>query len=137
MADTVRKVDYFKIEVANKAGEGARILGALSQSGINMLAFTGFPRGRRAQIDFIPENTVAFKKAAQKAGLKLGSKKTGFLIRGNDRVGAVADILARLGAAKVNVTAIDAITTGDNRYGAILWVKPKDLAKATRTLAKL
>ncbi|MBI4714819.1 MAG: hypothetical protein HY760_02575, partial [Nitrospirae bacterium] len=93
MADTIRKVDYFKMEASNKVGEGARLLNALREDGVNLLAFTGFPKGRRAQIDFIPENTAAFKQAAKRAGMKVGLKKTGFHVQGDDRVGAVADVL--------------------------------------------
>jgi predicted amino acid-binding ACT domain protein len=60
--------------------------------------------------------------------------KRGFLVQGDDRVGAVADLLGRLGAAKVNVTAIDAVTVTDGRYGAIFWVAPKDVKKAAALL---
>ncbi len=134
MAETVRKVDYFYIETANKPGEGAKVLGALRDAGVNLLAFTGFPSGRKAQIDFIPQDTVAFKAAAKKAGLKLSPKKTGFLIQGEDRVGAIADIEGKLAAANVNVTAMDAVSAGEGRYGAILWVKPTDVRKAAKVL---
>lgn len=133
MYNTIRKVGYYKIETPNKAGEGARILGALKEAGVNLLAFTGFPYGRRAQMDFIPEDEAAFKKAAKEAGLKLSARKTGFLVQGEDRVGAVADLLYMLANAKINVTAIDAVVLGGS-YGAILWVKSEDVRKATRIL---
>jgi len=134
MADTVRKVEYFYIEAPNKPGEGARVLTALRDAGVNLLAFSGFPHGRRAQIDFIPEDSVAFKAAAKKAGLKLSARKTGFLIQGEDQPGAVAGIMSRLAAVNVNVTAIDAASAGAGRYGGILWVKAKDVAKAAKAL---
>lgn len=134
MATTIRKVDYFKIGVADKAGEGARLLGILKDAKVNLLALTGFPRGRRAQIDLVPQDATAFKKAMKTAGVALGEKKTLFLVQGDDRVGAVAEILDKLGAAGINVTAVDAVTDGKGRFGAILWVKPKDMAKASRIL---
>ena len=34
----------------------------------------------------------------------------------------------------INVTAIDAVGAGAGRYGAILWVKPRDVNKAAKTL---
>ena len=72
MAETVRKVDYFYIETPDKPGEGAKVLAALRDAGVNLVGFTAFPRGRwGAQIDFIPEDAVAFKAAAKKAGLLL------------------------------------------------------------------
>jgi hypothetical protein len=137
MADSVRKVDYFYIEVPDKPGEGAKALGALRDAGVNLLAFSGFPCGRKAQIDFVPEDTTAFKAAAKKAGLKLSPKKTGFLIQGADTLGAVAEIFEKLAAAKINVTAMDAVSAGAGRFGAIMWVKPPDLRKASKILSKL
>lgn len=134
MAETIRKVDYFYIEIANKPGEGARALDVVKDAGVNMLAFSGFPSGRKAQMDFVPENTAAFKAAAKKAGLKLSPKKTGFLIQGEDRVGAVAGVVDKLGMAGVNITAMDAVCAGAGRYGAILWVKAPDVRKAARIL---
>jgi len=134
MGDTIRKVDYFHVTVPNKSGEGAKILAALWESGLNLLAFTGFPEGRKTQIDLVPEDTESLKKAAKKAGLKLSVKKTGFLVHGSDRVGAIAEILSELAAAKINVTAIDAVTAGENRYGAIFWVKTADVKKTAKAL---
>ena len=134
MADTMQTVDYFYIETPNKPGEAFRALSALKEAGVTLLAFSGFPRGRRSQLDFIPADSAAFLKAARKAKLKLSAKKTGFLIQGEDRVGAVADVLATLAAAKINVTAVDAVCAGEGRYGAILWVKPPDRKRAAKAL---
>lgn len=129
---TVRKVNYFVAKVANKAGAAAHVLNALRD--VNLLAFTGFPAGQGAQLDFIPQNSAAFKAAAKRAKLKLRVKKGGFLIQGGDRAGAIARLMSRLAAAKINVTAIDAVCAGGGRFGAILWVKPKDTAKAAKAL---
>ena len=134
MADVIRKVVYYKTEVPDKPGEGARILVALKAEGVNMLAFSGFPSGRRAQMDFMPEEEALFKKAAQRAGLKLSTKKTGFLVQGDDRVGAVSEIMTKVAAAKINITALDAIVAGGGRYGVIFWVKPDDVRKTAKLL---
>jgi hypothetical protein len=134
MAETIRRVDYFYIETPNRPGEAARALKALKDAGINLLAFSGFPKGRRAQLDFIPADPAALVKAAKKAGWKLSAKRSGFLIQGEDRPGAVADILGKLAAARINVTAVDAVCAGAHQYGAILWVKPPDLKRAAKAL---
>ncbi len=134
MADTVRKAGYFSIQVANKAGEGARLLNGLKAAGVNLLAFTGFPNGRKAQVDFIVERAAALQTAARKMKLTLGKKKTCFVVQGDDRVGAIADIADKLGRAKINVTAMDAASAGGGRFGAILWVKPRDVVRAAKVL---
>ena len=134
MADTVRKVVYFKMSIPDKAGEGARVLGALRDAGVNLLAFTGFPRGRRAQLDLVPEDAAEFAQAAKRAKLALAGKKTGFLVQGDDRRGAVAEYVEKLAAAGISITAVDAVSAGENRFGAILWVKSKDVAKTAKTI---
>jgi hypothetical protein len=134
MPDTVRRVDYFSIQVPNKPGEAFRVLSALVSAGINLLACTGIPRGRRAQIDVVPEDTRQFSAAVKKAGLAFNPKKTGFLIQGEDRPGALAEKLGKLAAAGVNLTAVDGLSAGQGRWGAILWVKPEDVSKAATLL---
>ena len=134
MIDTIRKLDYFALQVADKPGEGARILQGLRAEGVNLIAFTGFPSGRKSQVDLVPEDSAALKAAAKKLKLALGAKKTCFVIQGDDRVGALAETAQKLADAKINVTAIDAVTAGMGRYGAIFWVKPRDAARAAKLL---
>lgn len=134
MPESIRQVDYFYIQTPNKPGEAARALAAIKDAGVNLLAFSGFPSGRRAQLDFIPADSAEFVKAARKAGLKLSPRKSGFFLQGEDRVGAVADVLTKLAAAGINVTAIDAVCGGAGRYGAIFWVKPPDRRRAAKAL---
>ena len=132
--DAIKKIVYFAMDVSNKPGEAARVLQTLSEAGVSLLAFSGFPRGRRAQLDFVPEDTALFRKALSRAKLKVLPKKTGFLIQGEDRRGALAEVLQNLADAKINVTAVDAVSAGGGRYGAILWVKPPDVKKTAKAL---
>ncbi len=134
MAETTRLVDYFHVETPNRPGEAANVLARIKAEGVNLLAFSGFPRGRRSQLDFIPADSEAFKKAARRAGVKFSLRKTGFLIQGDERVGALADVLGKLAAATINVTAVDAVCAGGDSYGAILWVKPPDVRRAAKAL---
>ena len=131
--DTIRKLDYFSMETPHKAGEGARLLTALRDAGVNLVAFTGFPRGRRAQVDFIPDDSAQFRMAARKLKLKTGPRKTVFLAHGDDRPGAIAEICEKLANAGINVIAMDAVAV-DGRYGAIFWVEPRHVNKAAKVL---
>lgn len=134
MADTCRLVEYFYITAPQKPNEGARVLNTLKDAGVNLLAFSGFPQGRRAQLDFVPADPAAFRQAARRAKWKVVGPKRGFLVQGDDRVGAIAELLERLGGAKINVTAIDAVSVGEGRYGALFWVAPKDVKKTAALL---
>lgn len=133
MPDNIRTAQYFKVYVADKPGAASGVLHALVEGGVNLLAFSGFPRARRGQLDFIPTDAVAFKSAANRAKLKISAPKTCFLAEGEDRVGAVADLLGPLADARINVTALDAVSTGGH-YAAVFWVKPQDVKKAAKAL---
>jgi hypothetical protein len=135
MADVVKRIGYYYITVPARAGEGAKILNALKAAHVNLLAFSGFPsRSGLAQLDFCPSNARTFQTVARKLGIKFVGPKTAFLIQGQDRAGAIATIADKLGKAHIAITALDAVTAGRRRYGAILWVKPGDVAKAAKTL---
>jgi hypothetical protein len=123
MSDRVRKVDYFYVTVSNTPGKAAKVLSGLAAQGVNLLAFSGFPSGGKGQLDLVPENTAALTRAAKRLKLKLSKKKSGFLLQGSDRVGAMTRTLDTLAAAKINVTALDAVA-GGGRFAAIFWVKP-------------
>jgi len=131
---SVRKASYYSMKVPQRPGSGAQLLAALKAAKVNLLAFTGFPEGGGAQVDFVPQDNAQFVKAARKAGLRISPRKTVFLARGGDRVGALTQILGKLARAKINLVALNAVTAGKRRYGAMFWVKPKDVAKAARLL---
>jgi hypothetical protein len=135
MPDEIRRVDYYYVTVPDKPGEGKRVLAALREAGVNLLGASAFPHGaRKSQLDLIPEDSAAFTKAAKSAGLKLSKKKSGFLIQGEDRPGAVAEIASELAQANINVTSMQVFCAGAGRYGGMLWVKTSDLRKAAKTL---
>lgn len=135
MADTVRGVEYYYVTVPDAPGEGQRVLSALKERGVNLLAYLGFPLGGgQSQIDLVPEDPESLKEAAQQAGVTLSEAKRAFLIQGDDRVGAVADTAAKLAEANINVTAAAATGAGSGRYGMILWVAPADYERASGAL---
>ena len=134
MATTVRKTAYFSMKAPNRAGQGARLLNALAAHKVNLLAFTGFPNAGRAQVDFIPYDASRFTRAARKLGLKVSRRKTVFLAQGTDKAGAIAGVCGKLARAGINMVAMDAVASGAGRFGAIFWVKPADIAKASKVL---
>lgn len=135
MADKVRRVEYYYATVPDKAGEGLKVLAALKNAGVLLLALQGFPAGGgRSQIDLVPDDARKFKQAADAAGLALTGPKRAILITGDDRVGAAAEHAKKLADAKVNVTAVTALAGGSGRYGMLVWVAPADYDKAAGAL---
>ncbi len=100
---------------------------------MNLLAFSGFPEGRRAQLDFIAADAAAFKVVANANKWKVVGPKRGFLIQGDDRVGAIANIVGRLADSKISIVAVDAVSA-NGRYGALCSVAPRDVRRAAQVL---
>jgi hypothetical protein len=135
MADRVKKVSYCYPIVPNRAGQGARVLSELTSAGVDLLAYSGFPVGRgRSQLDLVVDDMGALRRVARRNGWRLSKVKKGFLIQGSDKVGAVNRHLQKLADARINVIAADGVAAGQGRYGMILWVKPRDYARAARAL---
>ena len=134
MADRVRKVKYCYVSVPNRAGRGTEILEALQDAQVDLLAFTGFPAKQGSQLDFVTEDLPGLRRVAKENDWRLSKVKKGFLIQGTDRIGAAWRHIRKLADRKINVTAADAVAAGKGRYGMILWVKPKDYARAARAL---
>lgn len=132
---SVRKVSYCYVTVPNRAGQGARVLGALKDAKVNLLAYSGFPdKGGTSQLDLVAKSVSPIKRVTQKNGWRMSQVKKGFLIQGKDRLGAVHRHIKKLADVNINVTAADAVCAGQGRFGMLLWVKGKDYAKAAKAL---
>ena len=131
---SIRKASYYSTKLPQRPGAGAQLLAQLKAAKVNLLAFTGFPASSGAQVDFIPQDNARFMKAARKAKLKLSARKTVFLMQGNDKVGALTQALGKLAKARINLVSLQAVTAGKRRFGAMFWVKAKDVARASRVL---
>jgi len=135
MTDRVKKVNYCSTIVSSRAGQGAKMLSELTKAGVSLAAFTGFPAtGGKSQLDFIVESMTPVRRIFRENGWTLSKPKKAFLVQGEDEVGAILKHINKLAANKINITAADAVFAGKGRYGMIIWVKPKDYARAARVL---
>src|SRR2546430_54596 len=73
MVDTIRKASYYYTTAPDKPGEGARLLQALRNAVVNLLAFHAFPSARKYQADFVPADA---SPAARLASLRRQSRAT-------------------------------------------------------------
>ena len=135
MAYMIRKVNYCKMTVPSRAGQGVRVLGALKDAGVDLLAFTGFPiGGGKSQIDLVALRMAGVQRVARKNKWPLSKTKKAFLVQGTDEVGAAHKVLSRLSSENINVVAADGVSAGKGRYGMLMWVKPGDYNRAARIL---
>jgi hypothetical protein len=135
MATRAKKVNYCYLNVPSRAGQGAKVLAALNQAGVNLLMYSGFPiGGGKAQLDLVTDDMGALRRVARREGWRLSKNKKAFLIQGDDTPGAVYRVVDRLAKAGINITAAQAIAAGRKRFGMILWVNQKMYRRAARAL---
>jgi hypothetical protein len=135
MPNTIRKVSYAYVEILNKSGELARILSALRDANVNLLAFSGFPQGRtKAQLDLFTDDLNGLKAVARQQKWKLSRIKRCFLVQGTDEIGAAVPPLNSVANSKINLIASYAIAAGKRRFGMLFWVEPRDYNRAARQL---
>ena len=134
MADHARIVHSYSTSVPDEPGQAFRVLAALVSAGINLLGCSGTQTQGQACIDVVPDDDRQFAALVDRAGLQFLRRKSGFLIQGDDRPGALADNLSRLAEQGINVAGVQGLAAGAGRWGAIVWIAETDLTRAAQAL---
>jgi hypothetical protein len=135
MAFRIRRVEYFTVTVQDQPGEAYKLLSQLADLGLNLLAFTAVPVGPlRAQLTLFPEDSRKMANAARQAGLALDGPHPALLVQGDDELGALARIHAKIYEANVNVYASTGVADGRGSFGYVIYVRPEDYARAAAAL---
>jgi hypothetical protein len=135
MPFTIRRVEYFFTTVKDRPGEAYKLLNMLSGMGVNQLAFSAVPVGPNStQLAIFPEDPAKLVNEAKLAGMALDGPHHALLVRGDDELGALANIHQRLYESDINVYASSGVTDGSGSYGYLIYVKEDDFERAAETL---
>jgi hypothetical protein len=131
----IHRVEYFYCTVKQEPNEAYELLSQLARLGVNLLAFTAVPMGPSStELTLFPEDALRLQSAARKAGLVLIGPYSALLVQGDDELGALAGIHARLHAARVDVYASSGVTDGRGHYGYVIYLRPEEFERAVAAL---
>jgi hypothetical protein len=135
MAFRVSSVEYYYANVRDELGAANRVLSALADRGVNLLAFTAVPAGpHRAQFTLCPEEPSKLVAEASLAGLVLEGPHHALLVQGDDELGAFAGVHERLVEAHVDIYASSGVTDGEGSFGYLIYVREDQFEKAAKAL---
>ena len=135
MTCTIARVEYFYTTIMDQPGEAYKLLAQLADLGINLLAFTAVPVGpTTTQLTIFPEDPAHLKNEAAKVGMALDGPHPALLVRGDDDLGALAEIHLKIFEANVNVYSASGVTDGRGSFGYVIYVKPEDYERAAAAL---
>jgi hypothetical protein len=135
MAAGVSRVSYFYCSIRDRPGEAYSLLSRLADSGVDLLAFSAIPTGiGQTQLMLFPEDEIALAQLAEDEGLSLDGPHHAILIRGDDRLGELAEIHNKLAERNINVSASSGLTDGRGGYGYIVYTAAQDIDAAAAAL---
>lgn len=139
MAYTVKKVDVWAGEIADRPGGLASTLAAMNNAGANI----EFVVARRAPdkpgtgvVFLTPIRGAKQKAAAQNAGLSTSDSLHSVRVEGPDRAGLGAKMGDALAAAGINVRGISAAALGRRAVSYFAFDSAADADAAVRVLRK-
>lgn len=135
MAFRIRRAKYFYTTVEDQPGEAYKLLSQLAEVGISLLAFTAVPVGpMRTQLTLFPDDPARMATEGKRIGMTLDGPHRALLVQGDDKLGALAEVHAKLYQADVNVYASSGVTDGEGSYGYIVYVRPEEYERAAKAL---
>ncbi len=130
---SVKRIAVHCVDIEDKPGSLQKFLAQSSMSGVDYLCFSAFScSDNHGRVYVSAKDPKSFEAFAREAGIKT-TEATGFIIGGEDRAGAAANVLKRL--AEKDIRGITgAAMVCDNRYHLFVVVNAKDADRAQKAL---
>jgi len=130
---SVKRIAVHCVDIEDKPGSLQKLLTQSSMSGVDYLCFSAFScSDNHSRVYVGAKDPKSFEDFAREAGIKI-TEATGFIVGGEDRVGAAANVLKRL--AEKDIRGITgAAMVCDNRYHLFVVVNAKDADRAQKAL---
>lgn len=129
----ISAVPYFTIFLDDRTGQLASISASLFENNVSLHGIWGFGTALgSAQVICIPVDSSQFKNVANNKRWTV-KEGTCFYLKGEDRTGALVDVLNKLAEKNLFIVAMDAIAV-DGKFGCYLWGSDEDHVEIAQVL---
>ncbi|MGD1042771.1 MAG: hypothetical protein ABR913_06855 [Sedimentisphaerales bacterium] len=130
---SVKRIAVHCVDIEDKPGSLQKFLTQSSLSGVDYLCLSAFScSDNRSRVYVSAKDPKSFEAFAKEAGIKI-TEATGFIVGGEDRAGAAANVLKGLAEKDIRGIAGAAMVC-DNRYHLFVVVNAKDADRAQKAL---
>jgi hypothetical protein len=130
---SVKRVAVHCVDIEDKPGSLHKFLTQSSLSGVDYLCFSAFScSDNHGRVYVSAKDPKSFEAFAKEAGIKI-TEAAGFIVGGEDRVGAAANVLKRLAEKDIHGIAGAAMVC-DNQYQLFVVVNAKDADRAQKAM---
>ena len=127
-------MDAFIVEIENRAGQLARIAGALGDAGVNITTGAGLGLSDTGGFAFLTDDEAGARAALNNAGIMFKTVEV-VIAKVADQPGGLAAATRKLAGAGVNIQFVMPVTTGGSTMGVAFGVS--DVAAARSALGDL
>ena len=131
----VKRITVHCVEIEDKPGSLQNLLAKAASANVDFLSFVAFSAGGgRGRVCLSAKDPQALEACAQEAGIE-ATPAAGFIISGDDKVGAAAESLRGLAKAGINGVAGAAMVC-DGQYQMLIVVEAADANAAEKALGE-
>ncbi len=124
----IKRITIHRLEIEDKPGSLQKLLADAASADVDLQCFAAFSAGGGGRVYISAKNEEAFKALGLEA-----TAAAGFIVSGDDRVGAAAEALKGLAEAGINGVAGSAMVCG-GQYCMLIVVDAADEAAAGKAL---
>ncbi len=117
------------VELPDRPGELAKLLGILAAESVNIDAMSANSGGGRSYVSLITDQPIKARQSLTKAGYAC-AQRTVIVVTVGDEPGALANLARKLGASGVDIQSIVPLEVVGNRVQLAIGVDNRDAARA-------
>lgn len=132
MASQCKKIEVLRVPLEPKTGTLHKVFGAFNEAKINVISSWAYEMGSKAEMVIWASDNSKAKDVLSKLGKQV---QKGYACQavGDDYVGVYDELLAKIAAKGINLTATDVISL-NGKFCSTFFVKEQDIGSLCQAL---